>query len=261
MHVADLGELRGEVVLFGGPVSNLQATKAMIATVDERPAICTGDVVAYCGRPAETVSAIRGTGWPVVAGNCERQMAEGADDCGCGFGDGTTCDLLSRDWYAHARRELDADARSWMAALPDAVTFTHAGRRVVVLHGGWTAINRFIWPSDGAAVFREEIAAIAADIGPVDMVVGGHSGIAFERVVDDVSWLNAGSIGLPPHDGRPETRYVVLGEDGARVERLRYDAEAARADMERAGLVKGYDETITTGVWPSEDILPTALGR
>lgn len=261
MQVEDLGEITGDVVLWGGAVSNLQATEALIGVVGTRASVCTGDLVAYCGRPAETVAAVRGTGWPVVAGNCERQVAAGAEDCGCGFGDGTACDRMAGPWYAHALSEVDAEARAWMADLPDAALFRHAGRRYAVIHGGWSAINRFLWPSDPDAAFAGEIALIEAALGQIDGIVAGHAGIAFERRVGRVAWINPGAIGLPPHDGRAGGRYAVLSDDGARIERLLYDHASACADMETAGLTQGYHETLTSGLWPSEDVLPTALRR
>lgn len=33
---------------------------------------------------------------PLIAGSCEENLAAGALDCGCGFEEGTACDLLSR---------------------------------------------------------------------------------------------------------------------------------------------------------------------
>ncbi|SLN10632.1 Calcineurin-like phosphoesterase superfamily domain protein [Pseudoruegeria aquimaris] len=266
MKVQALGRLSGEVLLFGGPYSNLQATEALMATAAARGiaadhVICTGDLVAYCGAPRETVARIRAWGCTVVAGNCETQLAEGALDCGCGFEAGTACDLLSRGWFAHADAQVGAEARRWMAGLPDIVTFEHAGRSVAVLHGGARANNRFLWPSDPDSAFAAEIAHLREIVGPVDAVIAGHCGLAFERVVAGVSWINAGVIGLPPHDGRPQTRYAVLGADGARILRLAYDAAAARRAMEEAGLTQGYHAALTSGIWPSEEILPDALRR
>ena len=133
MQVKDLGELRGDVLIFGGPCSNLQATEALIAAVRERGipesnAVCTGDVVAYCGQPAETVAAIRSFGCEVIAGNCERQLAAGEMGCGCGFEAGSACDLLSAGLVCPCDREIGAEDRAWMRGLPDRLVFTHAGR-------------------------------------------------------------------------------------------------------------------------------------
>ena len=264
--VQDLGVLSGEVMVFGGPYSNLQATQALIAQAAARgvPAshcICTGDVVAYCADAAETVTAIRDFGCPVVAGNCEKQLAAGSADCGCGFEEGTECELLSAGWYAYAKARITATDRDWMRGLPDIVTFRHDRRRVAVIHGGVTDVARFLWPTSEVAEFSEEVAEIEAAVGTCDQVIAGHAGLAFARDIDAVQWINAGVIGMPPHDGRPETRFTILSGSGAVFHRLGYDHGAAFAAMQRAGLKQGYDRGLQSGFWPSEDVLPAALRR
>lgn len=252
------------MLLFGGPYSNLQATEAVLSDAAARGiaadhVICTGDVVAYCGKPAETVALVRDSGITVVAGNCEKQLAAGAMDCGCGFEEGTACDVLSAGWYAHADRAVGEGDRAWMGALPDVVLFAHHGRRIAVIHGGVTDIARFIWSVSDRAVFAEEVAALEALVGPVDVVIAGHSGIAFEREAAGVLWVNAGVIGMPPHDGAQDTSFAVLSERGVELLRISYDAEAAFADMQEAGLRQGYDQALLSGRWPSEDVLPDQL--
>ncbi|WP_136443658.1 metallophosphoesterase family protein [Pacificoceanicola onchidii] len=254
----------GPLLIFGGPYSNLHATRAMRAEADRRgiPAdrtICTGDVVAYCAHPEETVAEVRDWGCHVIAGNVERQLGEGALDCGCGFEEGTACDLLSAGWYAHANAQVSAETRSWMAGLPDVLILGSQWGRLGFVHGGTRAVNRFLWPDTPDAVLRAEIAHL--DAQPA-YVFAGHSGIPFQRRVADTFWVNAGVIGMPPHDGRTETRYAVLHEDGqVEICTLTYDAEGAAAAMETAHLRQGYHTALRSGFWPSEDILPAAFRR
>ncbi|MFZ5961533.1 metallophosphoesterase family protein [Thalassococcus sp. BH17M4-6] len=267
MRITDLGRLSGPVLAFGGPYSNLAALRAMrdradALAVPPENVICTGDVVAYCAEAAECVALMRDWGVPVVAGNCELQLAAGALDCGCGFEDGTVCDLLSAGWYAHANAACDAGAREWMGTCPDMLTFEHAGRRVAVIHGGVHDVARFIWPVSPDEVFAEEISHIKAHTGDVDLVIAGHSGLPFERRVGPVTWLNAGVIGMPPHDGTPATRFALLpGEGAPDILTLDYDPTPTVAAMARAGLTQGYDRALLSGWWPSEDVLPPALRR
>ena len=261
MKHADFGQLDGPVVLFGGPYSNLQAMEAMVEAIAGRDAICTGDVVGYCANPDEVAAVVAAENLFCIAGNCEQQLAEGKDDCGCGFGADSACDLLSRGWWPYLLKAASPGSVTWLGNLPDIATFTHQSRRYAVIHGGATAINRFLWPSSDQAEFVEEITAIEAAVGKVDGIVAGHSGIAFHRHVGRHQWINAGAIGLPPHDGRPETRYAVLSDGDVVIERLSYNVEKAASAMDAAGLTQGYHQTLRTGIWPSEDILPAALRR
>jgi len=264
MKFVDLGQLDGPVLLFGGPYSNLAATSALFAEASKRhiPAdqiICTGDTVAYCADAAATVSEIRKTKCVVIAGNCEKQLADGALDCGCGFGTGTTCDLLSKGWYAHANAQIGVDARAWMGDLPDIVCFTHHSKRYAVIHGGVTDISRFLWSTSGEAGFLEEISLLRNLVGPMDAVVAGHSGIGFSRHIHGVEWTNAGVIGMPPNNGSSETQFVVLANGQAELHELTYNFKATVENMQSCGLTQGYHASLETGYWPSEDVLPSDL--
>ena len=57
-------------------------------------------------------------------GNCEESLAEGAADCGCGFDQGSSCDLLSGQWFSYASALIDDGMRHWMAKLPRRLEFT-----------------------------------------------------------------------------------------------------------------------------------------
>ena len=266
VRVQDLGKLTGEVLVFGGPYSNRQATEALIDAarsleIDAPRVICTGDTVAYCGDPLGTIGALREFGCPVIAGNTEKQLASGASDCGCGFEAGSACDRLSAGWFRYGSKRVDDATKAWMAALPDYLTFRHEGLRYGVVHGGVSDISRFLWPISSAAEFQSEIAALESLVGCVDAVIAGHCGIAFERHIGGKPWINAGVIGMPPHDGRAETRFVLLSSDGARIKRLSYDFAGAVKDMEAAQLMQGYHDALATGIWPSEDVLPPEMRR
>lgn len=262
----DLGVLDVPLILFGGPYSNVHALDALLAVTKGRGIapehmISTGDVVAYCADGAACMSRLRVHGVQVVAGNCEKQLAADADDCGCGFGAGSACDLLSAGWYAHARRRIDAHDRTYLAGLSDGIVFRHHGKRFAVIHGGVTDLSRFLWPVSYERSFKAEIAAITDMIGPVDGVIAGHCGMAFRREIDGVEWINAGTIGMPENDGLTDTRFLSLTGGTPRIEHLAYDHLAASRAMLDAGLTQGYDRALLAGFWPSEDVLPASLRR
>jgi hypothetical protein len=64
---------------------------------------------------------------------------------------------------------------------------------------------------------------------------------------------------MPEHDGRQETRFVMLRDGNAEIRELSYDAHAAFVAMQAVGLRQGYDRALLSGYWPSEDVLPQEL--
>lgn len=253
--------LRPPLLVFGGPYSNLQATLALKAEAERRGIppdriICTGDVVAYCGQPEETVAAIRDWGIHVIQGNCEEQLAAGAGDCGCGFEEGTACDRLSKSWYEFADRSLSPESRAWMGALPRTLDVSVSGLRLRVIHGGTRQINRFVFASQ-TDVLSEEMTASGADL-----VLAGHCGLPFARAVGRGWWLNPGVVGMPANDGTPHVWYGLIeeGEEALRfsVHALDYDHAAAARPMRNLGYADAYADCLSTGLWPSLDVLPPA---
>ena len=259
-HPQDLSRLDGPVLIFGGPYSNLAATRAMRRRAAEldippRRVICTGDVVAYCGEPRETVQMVRDWGIAVVRGNCEESLADAAPDCGCGFVEGTLCSALAVDWYNFANARLVEDERAWMRDLPRALHFELNDRSILVVHAGVDSLNRFIFPATPAEVKQRELQLSGSDI-----LIGGHSGIPSAQRFGMRAWLNAGAIGIPANDGTRDGWYLLLVPEGERIrcqwQRLTYDPAPSIAAMRAAGLTAGYAKALESGLWPSLDVLP-----
>ena len=260
-----LGEFDQPLLFFGGPYSNLPALLALKqqATALEIPPeriICTGDIVAYCGQPYETVEVIREWGIHVLMGNCEAAFADNAQDCGCGFSEGSACDLLAAQWFHFANQQLSHKQRRWFAQLPRDLRFTFYGQACQVVHGSVTAINQFLFPSSDDALLAEQFQHTDATI-----IIAGHSGIPFSKKVGAKLWHNAGAIGMPANDGTANTWFSLmsLGQQHIKIEyqKLHYSYPQAQQAMVSAGLSNGYMEALSTGLWPSVDILPAPERR
>jgi predicted phosphodiesterase len=260
----DLGLLESPLLIFGGPYGNLSATTALRAVAEQRgiPSehiICTGDLVAYCAEPEETVCLLRDWGVQVIMGNCEQSLANRAIDCGCGFETGSTCSALSTQWFRYVDKKISDVNRRWMSELPQTLTFKLAGRQLAVVHGGVSQINRFLFASTSAADKLDELNLVVPGI---DGLIAGHCGIPFGQIVSGKAWLNAGVIGMPANDGTQDGWYLLIEAVGEQLKahwhRLSYPAELTRQTMLRAGLTSGYADTIINGLWPSEDVLPVA---
>lgn len=259
MNIKDLGNKTGKILVFGGPTSNYCASKKILEIAKEQNIlpdniICTGDMVAYCAQPEETAQLLYKSKIHIIKGNCEESLANDIDNCGCGFEEETTCNLLSKQWYDFSRVQTSVKMKQWMATLPDRIIFKYMGKKFHVLHGSHRSINEFIFKSSAESHKRSEIDQIDADV-----VLCGHSGIPFTSVIDDKIWHNAGSIGMPANDGTNRTWYSIISTDGSHISfehyPLTYDYLATAKVMINNGLTE-YAHTIQNGLWPSIDILP-----
>ncbi len=254
-----LGEIQNRLLIFGGPYSNLTATRAIFEKARQLqiPAsqiICTGDLVAYCAEPQQTVDLIRDWGIEVVMGNCEESLGLNQPDCGCGFEEGSSCSVLAANWYEYANQRIDLDSRQWMIELPRSIDFSIRGYRFKVVHGGVSSISEFVFPSTSAQLKKGQITDAQAEA-----VIGGHSGIPFGQKLGSKLWLNAGVIGLPANDGSTDGWYMLLDQDEggfqASWHRLAYDAATSQGSTRAAGMSE-YARALGNGLWPSMDVLP-----
>jgi predicted phosphodiesterase len=259
-----LGNFNEPMLLFGGAYSNLDALLALKKYADKhqihaKNIICTGDIVAYCGQPYETVELIREWGIHVLMGNCEESFAANADDCGCGFDSGTSCDLLSVQWYSFANQKLSSIQRQWFSKLPRKLRLTFLTKEIDIVHGSVTSINQFLFASSSKQLFNDQVKSTDADI-----IIAGHSGIPFSKKIHQKLWHNTGAIGMPANDGTTNTWFSVLSLDESNNQKprikidsiaLHYNHIQAKEKMINAGLINGYADALTSGLWPSMDVL------
>ncbi len=262
MTTLNLGALQGPLLFFGGPCSNLQATQAIRAEsmrldIPAENCFCTGDVVAYCAQPNETIAQLRDWGIAVVMGNCEQAIGSSTEDCGCGFAEGSTCDLLSNSWYSYTNSRVRSNNRAWMLSLPGRIDFEYAGRGFAVVHGSVSRINQFIFSSTRSEIKNREI-----ELAGTDGVIGGHCGLPFTQKLGDTLWHNPGVIGMPANDGTPRGWYSIWRCERESIwisiRSFNYDTKKARVAMIEAGLVNAYADGLETGLWPAMDVLPDA---
>lgn len=257
----DATRVEGDLLVFGGPYSNLEATEALLAEavrlgIPPERIICTGDLAAYCADPAGTIDLVRDAGIQMVMGNCDEQLAVDAADCACGYPAGGTCERLASAWFPYASGEVGPGARAWLATLPRRIDVVLGGARLAIIHGSVSTINQFVFASTPTDVKERELDLA----GAVDGVIGGHCGVPFTQPIANRLWHNAGVVGMPANDGTPRVWFSLLTpvEDGLRIEHrpLSYDHAKAAAKMRRARLPAEYALALSTGIWPSCDVLP-----
>ncbi len=197
-----------------------------------------GDLVGYAPWPDEVVARIRADGIAGVAGNYDSTVATDYKHCGCRYEDPHQEELshLSYEW---TRRNTSATAKAWLGTLPFRIDVRplggHAsGPTLTLLHGNQT-LNTVYVTVDRSDDFLSKVGR-GAGARAGDVVAFGHTHKPWHRIVDDVHFVNTGSVGRPK-DGDPRASFVALevGLSGVHAEivRVEYDVErAARAILE-----------------------------
>lgn len=260
--IKHIGELKGRLLVFGGPYSNFQAIEKMrdIANdlnIPPSNIICTGDVVGYCAQPEETVQlAMDWGGIHVIAGNVEIQLRERKEDCGCDFKSGTRCDVFSRQWYPFAKNILSEKSIEWMHDLPDFIQFKYSDKNVTVVHGSFFETSEYIFKSTPWEIKNRNLEATESDI-----ILAGHCGLPFNHLESNKYWLNPGVIGMPANDGTTRVWYMILnisekGKITFEHHSFNYKNIIASELMGDKKLPPEYALTLKTGIWDNMEILP-----
>jgi predicted phosphodiesterase len=261
-HLKNIGEIEGKILVFGGAYSNYQALEKLQSIANELAIpsgniFNTGDAVAYCAEPEECVQLIRDWGIHSISGNVEIQLANDQEDCGCDFTEGGRCDTLSQKWYPYLKNKISPSSISWMKGLPECISFSFHGNRVIVVHGSLNKTSEFIFKST-----PWEIKAQNFNQSNADIVLAGHCGLPFNQVNEGKYWLNPGVIGMPANDGTCSGWYLIIDYANGKLSfehyAFEYNNEKAAQLMESEGLPAAYSKTLLTGIWDNWDILPEA---
>lgn len=232
----------------------MQSQTERLGITPER-VICTGDIVAYCGNPEQTVNQIRNWNCHVVLGNCEDSVGNEKNDCGCGFENGSLCETLAVDWYNLAIEEVSSVNKEWMRSQPRGLKFSIDGINLSVVHGGIENLSEFIFESSTDEIKLNHLSTLDSDC-----IIAGHCGIPFGQKLNDKFWINAGVIGMPANDGQTNGWYLRIDKNNNRViaswHKLIYDTQETIKAMTDAGLPIEYQQTLASGLWPSMSILP-----
>jgi hypothetical protein len=143
-----------------------------------------------------------------------------------------------------------------MESLPHTATFTMSGAHLAVIHGGVTQTNKFIFPATPDEDLHREL-----QLSRIDGVIAEHSEIPHSRQVDSQLWHNARAIGMPENDETPRlwNSVVTPGSDSIDIEiqALDFTWRGAVAKIRTAGLPLACADSLETGLWPSNKIVPS----
>ena len=164
-----------------------------------------------------------------IRGNCEREVV-GAFD---GLPRPGMSEVVSERmrWTA---KQLERSQRDFMAQLPEQAVFSVDGLgEVLFCHGSPRSDEEIITAATPEARLRDILSGVRQRV-----VVCGHTHMQFDRSVDGVRIVNAGSVGMPYGDAG--AYWLVLGPE-IKLRRTLYDLEDAAMRIRASGYPEAQD--------------------
>ncbi len=240
------------VVVFGGVYSNHLALEALLdrsRALRSDAVFCLGDIGGFGPCPDRSFSCLQDGGVQTIAGNYDISLAEGREDCGCGYTDPRD-NHFARLSYDYTFQNTSDDHKQWLGKLPRSLRFRLGNRVVELCHGSPRRVNEFLWETSSPDHLLEKF----LDEAGADVVCCTHTGIKWRRRLSPSrDFINVGVIGRPENDGRTHVWFTLLeaGEEelGCRFLPLEYDYRRLAGEMRREGLPPEFVETTLTGWW------------
>jgi putative phosphoesterase len=242
MRVAALYDIHG----------NLPALEEVLREVDAaRPdLILVGGDIVPGPFPRETLERLLALGERVrfIRGNCERSVVAAFD--GEPF-----AEIISsyvRGTTAWSAQQLDRAQRDILASWPETAVLAVDGiGDVLFCHGSPRGDEEILTAATPAERLRVELAGVEQR-----MVVCGHTHMQFDRSLDGVRVLNAGSVGMPY--GEPGAYWLLLGPTVG-LRRTSYDLERAAEAIRASDYPQAEDFATNNVLRPESAAEATAL--
>ncbi len=240
--------------------ANLPALEAVLSDIDANPDVEAifhlGDLVGYAPWPNETVALLRSRDIRGVAGNYDSTVAHRHAHCGCHYEDPLELELSHKS-FAWTLAAVNDETRAYLASLPFRLDLRPTGghRRgpVVCLVHGTPMLNTVYWQEDRSDEFCLKMAK-RAGLRSGDTIVFGHTHLPWQRRLEGILFVNAGSVGRPKdRDARAGYVLITIGDTQvvAQSQRVQYDVEKATSGILESGLPHDLAQALRRGGAPA----------
>ena len=236
MRIAIISDIHG----------NLPALEAVLADVEkQRPdaVYCLGDLVGYGATPNEVTERIRAEGMPTIMGNYDDGVGFDRDECGCAYRDPLDHELGDRS-LAWTKAHTTPENKAFLRSLLKELRLEADGKRVLLVHGSPRKMNEYLFEDRALSSFQRIAATSNADI-----IAFGHTHKPYQKDVDGVRFINAGSVGKPK-DLDWRACCVLLDAGTPTFHRVPYDVAKASAAIRATELPHEFAADIETGGAP-----------
>ncbi len=240
MRVAILSDIHANITA-------LEAVLDDLTRQDAEAVYCLGDLVGYAPFPNEVIDRIQSDAVPTIVGNYDDGVGFDRDECGCAYRDPEEQRLgdMSLQW---TKKRVPAERKAFLRSLVPEIRFEADGKRFRLVHGSPRRMNEYLFEDRPLSSFQR-----LAATSETDVLVFGHTHKPYTKRVDNVLFLNAGSIGKPK-DGDPRACYVVLdtaGDVNVEFRRIRYDVHKVATAIRESELPDKFAVDLETGGRPS----------
>ncbi|GIM29054.1 phosphoesterase [Clostridium polyendosporum] len=178
--------------------SNVYALIRVLEDIDSQNVdtiICLGDLVGYGPHPNEVVAMIKRRNIICLKGNYDASVV----DNGFTYIRDTNINSFSLPWTVE---ELRVSNKYFLENLPENLSLTIEGKKVLFVHGSPQKINEYLSEDN------KEIETIMKNLDS-DVLVCAHTHIPYVKRFGHKLLINDGSVGKPKI-GRPNATYVIL---------------------------------------------------
>jgi predicted phosphodiesterase len=141
-------------------------------------------------------------------GNYDDGVGFDRDDCGCAYRDEGE-KARGQESLMWTRARTTDENKEFLRGFVPEIRFEAEGKRVLLVHGSPRRMNEYLFEDRPDSSFQRLAASSNAGI-----IVFGHTHKPYVKAIDDVLFVNAGSVGKPK-DGDWRGCYVLLTPEAA----------------------------------------------
>ena len=237
------------LAVFSDIHGNLPALEAVLADIRGQQfdaVYCLGDLVGYGPFPNEVTERVRLEQIPTIMGNYDDGVGFERDDCGCAYREADE-KRRGEQSLAWTKAHVTADHKAFLRTLAHELRFEADGRRVLLVHGSPRKLNEYLFEDRPLSSFQRLAASSNAEI-----IVFGHTHKPYTKLVDDVLFVNVGSVGKPK-DGDWRACYAILDaqKPGAAFVRVEYDLARVTNEIRASALPPEFASDLEHGGTPA----------
>jgi len=227
-----------QVVFISDIHSNLEALRAVEATLPDVPIYCLGDVVGYGANPNEVIEWVKERAKVCILGNHDLAVLTG---------DVSWFNYAAAKAIRWTRSVIKPENLSFLADLADRARLNIGQLKTLLVHGSPNdPISEYVYPETHSGFFD-----IYLTRESVDLIGMGHTHIPYTWRSSRGVIFNPGSVGQP-RSGRPEACYAILKivDSSLEIEHkyVPYDIESAASKILAAGLPSFLASRLFSGI-------------